>query len=62
MKIGDTFTHNGYKNTIIEFIEDFKGYGPVVVLKREDDIIYRLQPDLVKKRFETEGKGHENKS
>lgn len=46
MEIGDAFVHKNEKNTIMEF-KDSK-YGPVVVLKRDDGVVWRQFPHIVK--------------
>lgn len=48
---GDKFIDGKYTCTIIEYIENFKGYGPVYVLKRDDGVVYRLTPVMVEQKI-----------
>ena len=61
MEIGDTFVHKKDKHTIIKF-EDSEKYGPLVVLKRNDDVIWRQLLNIVKEYIDISNKPKQPKN
>lgn len=61
MEIGDTFIYKNEKSTIIKF-EDSEKHGPLIVLKRNDGIIWRQLPNIVKEYIDISNKPKQTKN